>query len=633
MSLLFGLLWKRFLGRRPGATGPAPASRGRPAIEGLEDRNLLSGTAPLLLWAQSAAGGLLAPGPDGRPVIEIDGAGAALRRFASAIAQVDQASLAPGRFLRVRLGAGDSVLLDVPAGFDRPFDILLVRGTDTFRLTLKMPAGHGDGLITLTLADATGDGRPDLLVWARDLAGGVTNAPVYVVPTAATHAEDTPVAGSRADIPLPVAPASTTSGPSGVSLEATPVRADAPAAGTSADRGTVAGAGKSPASYAGPPATTDAAGAARTHTDDSSAPHAAPRTGAAPAPADEGKSGGPADGGKPAPAAEKSPAPGTSLSVSESALCAGTSLSADATGLAPGSPQGERLPTTTLALGPVGEGLVSPPPAGPHPAAVDFLLGDANAPTLYDLPAAGESFPSRPVLPEDRTQPLGDPGARDGEETPRVPFVAAGVGGMLAQALALGSLRQADGPPGADADLAQAQADAPMLVADVIQRSAETVTKLAQRFYRLFLGRLPAGGEEQGWVHMLLSGRTEEDVLSHFLSTPEFVERATALGTTGSPDERYLQSLYGLLLHRPATEDEVGGWLSALPSLGRAGVASFLLGSQEYRTLAVSSYYQELAGRPATAAEAAAWADAPFDLLTVRRLIASLPPAAEEGRP
>jgi hypothetical protein len=202
--------------------------------------------------------------------------------------------------------------------------------------------------------------------------------------------------------------------------------------------------------------------------------------------------------------------------------------------------------------------------------------------------------------------------------------MAAGVGGILAQALALGGLRPADGTPGADADLARAPADAPLLVADLVQRSAETVTKLVQRFYLLFLGRAAVGGEEQGWAQMILGGSTEEDVLSHLLSTPEFVARATAWGAAGSPDERYLQSLYALLLHRPATEDEVGGWLGALPSLGRAGVASALLHSEEYRALVVSSCYEEVVGRPATAAEAAAWAGSPFDLLTVRRLIASL---------
>jgi hypothetical protein len=199
-----------------------------------------------------------------------------------------------------------------------------------------------------------------------------------------------------------------------------------------------------------------------------------------------------------------------------------------------------------------------------------------------------------------------------------------GVGQLLAQALYLGGLQQAAGRPGGEAGPVAAPAESHMAVADLVQRSADAFTRLVQGFYRLFLNRLPAGGEEQGWVQLLLAGKTEEEVLSSFLSTAEFGERAAALGAGGSADERYLQALYGLLLQRPATEAEVSAWLGALPSLGRAGVASFLLRSVEFRSRAVAALSQDLLGRPATEAEVADWANSPFDVGTIRNFFAAL---------
>jgi hypothetical protein len=247
---------------------------------------------------------------------------------------------------------------------------------------------------------------------------------------------------------------------------------------------------------------------------------------------------------------------------------------------------------------------------------IDFLLGDPDALTLSDLPAVGATVPAPGGFAEDHTQPLGD-GRGSQAEAPRGPLLAAGVGGILAQALALGGIRSADGAT----DAAATPAEAPVLVADLIQRSAEAFTRLAQDFYRLFLGRSPADGEEQGWVQMFLSGLTAEDVLSNFLGTPEFAARAAALHPNGSADEGYVRSLFDLLLHRDPTEDELAGWLASLPALGRPGVASFLLRSEEYRGLVVSGYYQAVAGRPATPAEAAAWAASPFALLAIRAFL------------
>jgi hypothetical protein len=73
------------------------------------------------------------------------------------------------------------------------------------------------------------------------------------------------------------------------------------------------------------------------------------------------------------------------------------------------------------------------------------------------------------------------------------------------------------------------------------------------------------------------------------------------------------------LLRRAASDAEVSGWLGALPSLGRDGVITFLLRSQEYRARVVEALFRTCLGREGTAEEVAAWASSPLDLRTIRQ--------------
>jgi hypothetical protein len=198
------------------------------------------------------------------------------------------------------------------------------------------------------------------------------------------------------------------------------------------------------------------------------------------------------------------------------------------------------------------------------------------------------------------------------------------LGGALLQAMFLGNLSR-PGPEPAVVGLMRAPGDSGLAVADLIQRSTDAFTRLVQKFYQFFLGRDAKPGEEQGWVAALQGGQTQEQVLAAFLSTPEFASRANTLISTGTPDERYLQALYQVLLQRPATDTELSSWLSALPSLERRGVALVLLGSTEYRSLQVATLYSTLLGRAASPEEVAAWASSPFDLLTIQGYLQSRP--------
>src|SRR5262249_32411232 len=79
-------------------------------------------------------------------------------------------------------------------------------------------------------------------------------------------------------------------------------------------------------------------------------------------------------------------------------------------------------------------------------------------------------------------------------------------------------------------------------VASGIAVSPEARDHLVRGWYLTFLGRQANGGEEQGWVDLLLSGQGEEQALSRFLGGPgqEFYGRAQALGLAGTADQGYV---------------------------------------------------------------------------------------------
>jgi hypothetical protein len=139
-------------------------------------------------------------------------------------------------------------------------------------------------------------------------------------------------------------------------------------------------------------------------------------------------------------------------------------------------------------------------------------------------------------------------------------------------------------------------------VAADIQQSPEARDHLVRSWYWAFLGRQAAGGEELGWANLLLRGQSEEQVLSLILASPEFYARAQTQVSSGSADERYIQTMYQVLLGRTGGAAEVAGWVGDLPSIGVQGVAQSFLNSTEYRTDLADSYYYALLHRPADAA-------------------------------
>ena len=77
------------------------------------------------------------------------------------------------------------------------------------------------------------------------------------------------------------------------------------------------------------------------------------------------------------------------------------------------------------------------------------------------------------------------------------------------------------------------QPDGRNIVATSIGHSPEARTDLVVGWYRNYLGRNPANGEEQFWVNALLSGTIEEDAISGILASGEYYFRAPGLPRVG----------------------------------------------------------------------------------------------------
>ena len=144
----------------------------------------------------------------------------------------------------------------------------------------------------------------------------------------------------------------------------------------------------------------------------------------------------------------------------------------------------------------------------------------------------------------------------------------------------------------------------PANVAGGIAKSMEARDHLVKSWYQSYLGRPAMNGEELGWVGLLHQGQSGEQVLSDILGSPEFYARAQTLVSSGTAPERYVQSLYQLLLGRTGSSDEVASWvnhLNAMPpsqALTPQGVALAFQLDQEYRTDLTEAYYNALLHRP-----------------------------------
>jgi hypothetical protein len=157
-------------------------------------------------------------------------------------------------------------------------------------------------------------------------------------------------------------------------------------------------------------------------------------------------------------------------------------------------------------------------------------------------------------------------------------------------------------------------------VAAGIAGSAEARDHLVKSWYIAFLGRQANGKEEQGFVSELQAGMTEEQVLSQVLGSGEFLDRAQTLVSSGTPAQRFVQSLFQLLLDRPADANELSSQTAGLDvssASARQAGALGVLQSPEFRTDQFEGYYNALLHRPSDAG-LNGWASSGLDLHSVR---------------
>ncbi len=114
------------------------------------------------------------------------------------------------------------------------------------------------------------------------------------------------------------------------------------------------------------------------------------------------------------------------------------------------------------------------------------------------------------------------------------------------------------------------------------QREA-SIRAFVTRFYQVILGREPDTAGLNGWVDDLSSGTsTGCDIASGFIFSQEFINR----NTTG---EGFVDILYQAFFNRAADIAGKNGWLNVLQSGGsREDVVNGFLFSQEFTNLAAS---------------------------------------------
>src|SRR5262249_20720561 len=128
--------------------------------------------------------------------------------------------------------------------------------------------------------------------------------------------------------------------------------------------------------------------------------------------------------------------------------------------------------------------------------------------------------------------------------------------------------------------------------------------------------------------------------IADIAASPEFAARARALFPSDAPDTAFVKALYADLLNRSAEAAGLDAWVKALlPILGRAGVASRFVGSAEFPTGAVRTFYGDPTltpfpyqpffvnllhrSEPPGAGEVSGWVNAGPDLLSTQAGFAS----------
>jgi hypothetical protein len=151
-----------------------------------------------------------------------------------------------------------------------------------------------------------------------------------------------------------------------------------------------------------------------------------------------------------------------------------------------------------------------------------------------------------------------------------------------------------------------------------IEESLEARTDLVRSFFQHFLGRdLDAAGG-QFFVTMLAQGASEEEVQANILGSQEFMQRAQSMVGSANANEDFVRAASRLLLNRDADANGLAFFENAMQTNGRAAAALSMMQSQEFRTMAITSFFQSLLGRNLDDAGRTFWTSQTQDLQQIR---------------
>jgi hypothetical protein len=120
--------------------------------------------------------------------------------------------------------------------------------------------------------------------------------------------------------------------------------------------------------------------------------------------------------------------------------------------------------------------------------------------------------------------------------------------------------------------------------ASALVHSTEALGVQVDGLYLKLLGRPSDAPGRAGFVSFMQNGGSLEQVIALMVSSPEYAALTDS-------EAGFVQSLYANLLGRTASDAEIAGYVAALPSQGRAGVALDFLQSPEFRTDVVDQFY------------------------------------------
>jgi hypothetical protein len=134
-------------------------------------------------------------------------------------------------------------------------------------------------------------------------------------------------------------------------------------------------------------------------------------------------------------------------------------------------------------------------------------------------------------------------------------------------------------------------------VANSVDTSPEYYTDLVDSYYQSYLGR-PADPESALLVSLLSKeGGTDQEVQETILGSTEY------FGNQGDSNANFVISIYRLLLNRTPSTEEADSWISLLNigTLTRSQVVAAFLGSPEYESDEIGTWFQSFLGRAAEA--------------------------------